>query len=280
MLPVEDEVPGLMVRGRLLIPDYCDSGPQGLAIIIPGFLGYMDWGFYPYLAKILTDKNWMVILFNHSTGGTGDNGKPYSGMENLKNMTVERDLADVRGIFEALDKDEIPGFNHKQKLPIFLIGHSKGGAVSILSAVSRPDIAGIVLINSVADLLRIPREKAMEIIERGYQEKMLPGTKITIKVKSDYWKQLIENPDRYDVPKALGSLKAKIYVIRGADDEIIPFEETNEIIKHAPNGAKIMLRSGVGHNLGCENNSSEMDRNAYTVMFHVAKWMDEVRSQK
>lgn len=279
VLPLEDTVTGLHVRGRLIAPVKPVENPLGIVIIVPGFLGYMDWGFYPFLAKTLVERGFAVIQFDHSTGGVGDNGKPYSGLDKLKHMTVERDLADMRRIFEAVNSGEIDGITNPASLPVFLVGHSKGGAVSLLSASGQSAIAGIVLINSVADLLRIPREKALEIIEKGHQEKQLPGTKITIKVDCEYWKQILDNPERYDPIMALEKLTAKLFIIRGSADEVITFEETKRIIHAASKGTPIILRDGVDHNLGCNAGSGKIERNGYVLLLHVGQWISRTRDE-
>jgi pimeloyl-ACP methyl ester carboxylesterase len=276
-LPLEDTIQGLKVCGRLLAPAVQESEPLGLAVIIPGFLGYMDWGFYPYLAKTLADRQYAVILFNHSTGGVGESGKPYSGLDKLRFMTVERDLADIRRIFAAIKSGEISGIPGLANLPVFLIGHSKGGAVAVLSSSVQPSAAGVVLINSVADMLRIPKEKALEIIERGYQEKQLPGTKITMKVDKEYWQQLLDNPDRYDVLRALKSSSAKVFIVRGNEDEIITLDETRQIIKAAPKGTQIILRDGADHNLGSNGVSDKIEQNAHVLIIYIAQWIGRTR---
>lgn len=273
-LSVPDPDVDLTVNGRVLLPHIDVSGVSGLAVIIPGFLGYMDWGFYPVLADLLLDKHLAVILFNHSTGGNGTGGRPYSAIEGLRHMTIERDLADVREIFNAISSGGIDGFQGLKAKPVFLVGHSKGGAVAILSAAGQPSVVGIVSINGASDLLRIPKEKAQEIIERGYQEKLLPGTKITVRVEKDYWEQLLVNPDRYDVFKALDTLSKKILIVQGALDDKVSVAEAQKMHKSAPPDSKLIIREGIDHNLGYNGLLAGLPgENALQLMNDIAGWI-------
>jgi len=279
-LPIENDLPGLTVRGKILLPEASDPGLRGTVMIIPGFLGYTEWGFYPSLAKILAGRGYAVILFNHSTGGAGENGKPYSGLANLKNTTIERDLSDVARIFKALKENEILGLPDLSGLPVFLVGHSKGGAIGILSSAGEPSVAALVSVNGTSDLLRIPKEKAYEIIERGFQEKTLPGTKITIRVSNEYWKQLIENPGRYDVFHVLKSLNSKILFVQGVLDDKIPVSEAKAMFEAAPPGSELLLFEGVDHNLGYASPSEPVDAKGLEVLVAIADWIDRVLPER
>jgi pimeloyl-ACP methyl ester carboxylesterase len=282
-LPIENDLPGLTVRGKILLPEASDPSLRGTVLIIPGFLGYTEWGFYPSLAKILAGRDYVVISFNHSTGGTGENGKPYSGLANLKNTTIERDISDVARIFKALKENEIPGLPDLSKLPVIPVGHSKGGAIGILASSGEPSVAALVSVNGTSDLLRIPKEKIYEIIERGYQEKTLPGTKITIRVTNEYWKQLIENPGRYDVFHVLKSLTKKILFVQGILDDKIPVSEAKAMYEAAPPGSELLLFEGVDHNLGYISPSEPVDAKGLEVLDAIADWIDRAlleRSQQ
>ena len=273
-LPIENDLPGLTVRGKILLPEASDPAFRGIVMIIPGFLGYTDWGFYPSLAKILAGRGYAVILFNHSTGGVGENGKPYSGLANLKNMTIERDLSDVARIFKALKENELPGLPDLSGLPVFPVGHSKGGAIGILSSAGEPSVAALVTVNGTSDLLRIPKEKAYEIIERGFQEKTIPGTKINIRVSNEYWKQLIENPGRYDVFHVLKSSAKKILFVQGVLDDKISVSEAKAMHEAAPPGSELLLFEGVDHNLGYTSPSEPVDAKGIEALTAIADWID------
>jgi len=279
-LPIENDLPGLTVRGKILLPEASDPALCGIIMIIPGFLGYTEWGFYPSLAKILIGRGYAVILFNHSTGGVGENGKPFSGLANLKYTTIERDLSDVARIFKALKENEIPDLPDLTGLPVFPVGHSKGGAIGILSSAGEPSVAALVSVNGTSDLLRIPKEKAHEIIERGFQEKTIPGTKINIRVSNEYWKQLIENPGRYDVFHVLKSSAKKILFVQGVLDDKIPVSEAKAMHEAAPPGSELLLFEGVDHNLGYTSPSKPVGAKGLEVLAAIADWIDRALPER
>ena len=129
---------GLPIRGDVDAP----RNARALVVIVHGHEADKDWGFYPWLAEQLCDSGLAVVRFTMST-------ETYS-------LQVH-DLVDVI----AYARSRFRG------LPLFLLGHSLGGAVALFAATGIEDLRGVItwsaisrgsdidLVGSVS-LLRVP----------------------------------------------------------------------------------------------------------------------------
>ncbi|XP_069101613.1 monoglyceride lipase-like [Argopecten irradians] len=90
--------------------------------------------FYKEVADLLINKGFYV--FSHDHAGHGQSEGPRSHIDTFDHY--------VQDVFQHIDqvKEKFP-----EKTPVFIVGHSMGGAISVLSAMSRPQyFTGVVLI--------------------------------------------------------------------------------------------------------------------------------------
>ncbi|GFO44086.1 monoglyceride lipase [Plakobranchus ocellatus] len=110
------------------------SSPRALVFICHGAGEHV--GPYTQLAEMLTKENFFVFGHDHQGHGQSEGSRVH--IDDLRHY--------CRDIFAHIDriKQDFP------TLPVFIIGHSMGGAVTILSGLDRPDyFQGVVLIGPV-----------------------------------------------------------------------------------------------------------------------------------
>ena len=112
---------GVPIRGNLDVPRHA----RALVILIHGFEGFKDWGFFPWLAECLRDDKFAICRFTMS----GD--------------TTKVQLADLRAVVAHCQK--------RLPIPTFLLGHSRGGGVAILGASEVANLRGVVTWSAIAD---------------------------------------------------------------------------------------------------------------------------------
>lgn len=130
-----------------------DGSPRALVFIVHGAGEHS--GPYSDLAKVLTGLGLFVFSHDHVGHGQSEGERMVIGDFHIY----------VRDSLQHIDlmKGRYPN------LPIFIIGHSMGGAISILTACERPDdFAGVVLI---APLVQMSPESATPI--KVFMAKML-----------------------------------------------------------------------------------------------------------
>ncbi|CAG5120077.1 unnamed protein product [Candidula unifasciata] len=108
------------------------KSPRGLVFMCHGAGEHCL--YYTELAELLRAKE--LFVFSHDHQGNGQSGGPRMHISDFRHYT--------RDVFQHVDKikERFPG------LPVFIIGHSMGGAISILAGLDRPDyFTGVVLIS-------------------------------------------------------------------------------------------------------------------------------------
>src|SRR5512140_3697465 len=127
---------GLPIRGTLHVP----PGAKSIVVIIHGFKGFKEWGFFPWIAEQLAaaEKS-ATCRFNMSRSGIGTDDEHFDRLDLFADDTYTTQLNDVQAILRYVGSRE-----ETRHLPLFLFGHSRGGAIALLSAAKADGCAGII----------------------------------------------------------------------------------------------------------------------------------------
>jgi acylglycerol lipase len=121
-------------RYEWLVPGVKRFGePRGLVFLVHGLHEHL--GRYLEVAEVLNSANFEVHGVDHEGHGRSDGERGYV---QLFSHFVDDTLAFIDDVVARRDP--------KRALPVFLVGHSMGGAIALLAAARRPDYwAGVVL---------------------------------------------------------------------------------------------------------------------------------------
>src|SRR2546423_617595 len=135
---------GLPIRGNIDAP----PSPRALVVVVHGFKGFKDWGFYPFVAEALCNQGFAVCRFNASRSGIGERLDSFDRLDLFADDTYSIQLADLHAVV-AHARSQFPD------LPMFLFGHSRGGGIAILGAREIANLAGIVTWSAIS-LVNVP----------------------------------------------------------------------------------------------------------------------------
>ncbi|MFQ5704871.1 MAG: alpha/beta hydrolase family protein, partial [Gemmatimonadales bacterium] len=155
---------GAPLRGDVYTAGAGDRRP--LVVVCHGFKGFKDWGFFPFLAQRLARAGMTAVSFNFSGSGVGEDGESFSEPQRFARNTYSRALRDLEIVRNA-----VQGGNLVNGLPAAqscgLLGHSFGGAVSILFAAENSDVRALVTWAAVANPLRWDEQTVAQWREEG-----------------------------------------------------------------------------------------------------------------
>ena len=101
---------------------------KSIIIFSHGFKGFKDWGTFNKMASFFADKGYVFVKFNFSFNGTSiESPENFVDLEAFANNNFTIELDDL-GL--VIDWVRIRYNN----LAISLLGHSRGGAISILKS--------------------------------------------------------------------------------------------------------------------------------------------------
>ncbi|MCX6173872.1 MAG: alpha/beta fold hydrolase [Ignavibacteriales bacterium] len=218
-------------REKLRITTYLDKSLffGKTLVFVHGFKGFKDWGFGPYLGEYLANKGFFVITFNFSHNGVGENKTEFTELEKFAKNTFSREIKELNEIISAFRNDF---FEVKGNTPLGLIGHSRGGAIVLLTASKRNDIDSIVTWAAISRLDRYSKRQNQEWRKKGFFEILNTRTnqmmRLDIKLLND-----IENNSNssLNIENALKNLNIPLLIAHGEQDLAVPIVEAEQLYK-------------------------------------------------
>lgn len=219
------------------------SGPA--VVLCHGFKGFKDWGFFPPMADRLAKAGYVVVSWNASGSGVDDTGE-FVWPERFGRNTFSAELADLGSVLGALEDG---GVDVARPTSIGLLGHSRGGGLTILAAARSQRIGALVTWAAISTPWRWSAGLRRRWREAGFLEITNHRTGQAMKVTPDVLDDLERNQDRLDITAAADRVKCPWLVIHGAVDETVKVAEAEALATSAARPASRIVRS-TGHTFG------------------------------
>jgi uncharacterized protein len=221
-----------IIRGDLYMPDV--RPPLPTLVILHGFKGFKDWGFFPYAAEFLANRGFAVITFNFSMNGVGQNLLDFTELDKFARNTYSREQEDVAKIIGEIKAGLLPPGGVLDPNRLGLIGHSRGGANSLLYALEDPDIKGVVTWNGTADVDIFSEELKREIREKGTGYVLNARTGQKMPIQREVLEDIDAHRKRWNLLKRLPNWKRPLLILQGDQDAPRLVEGARQLRQAAP----------------------------------------------
>ncbi len=235
------------------------SGPT--VIYAHGFNGYKDWGGMDLIAQQFANQGMPFVKFNFSHNGTTpEQPTEFADLEAYSQNTIAKELNDLHIVFNWIETEwkKLIGKTTKS----VLIGHSKGGAESILYAANNPKkIAKLITWSSPA-YLNIPwyrwdSEKLSAWKKEGVATIENKRTKQHLPLGRELFEDFENHKSSYDVRKAATTVKCPWLICHGTADETVDLQSAKDLNEAAPKGELFTVKD-TGHTYGRKEPWTEM----------------------
>lgn len=220
--------------------------PIGVALIVHGFLGYKDYGMFPFLAGSFADAGFIAHRFNLSHSGMTNDIASFERPDLFERDTWNKQVFDISRVMDLVDSGALAG----EGLPIVLLGHSRGGVSVLLTAGrrfrdgARPLPAGVITLAAPSECDRVSPE-AIESLEReGHDEIRSNRTGQVLRVGRAWLDEQRAAPADHDVLALCGFIECPILVAHGEDDTTVPPSCADEICIASTHSQHLLLRGG------------------------------------
>lgn len=255
---IEDpDEPGRVVRGRVVLPAALPEAERlPHVLVLHGFKGFMDWGFFPELARRIAAAGWAAVCFNLSGSGVGEDLLEFTEDEAFARNTYSRELEDTERVHDLAVSGGLPGVDGSKAA---ILGHSRGGGVALLHAARHGDTLAVVTWAAIDDVDRFDAATKAAWRRDGAITVHNARTGQVHRIELGALDDVEANRERLDVLAAARRLRMPTLVLHGTDDTSVPPSAAERIHGALPPGiGSLLLLEGAGHTFGARHPLEEV----------------------
>ncbi|MBE5319103.1 alpha/beta hydrolase [Pedobacter sp. MR2016-19] len=234
--------------GKLIIGDitFDEKNPNTpIILFIHGFKGFKDWGAHNLVARHFAGNGYRYIKFNLSHSGVPvDDPIDVTDMDAFASNTVSKELFDVNAVLDFIEKA------YGKDTKVNLIGHSRGGGLSIIEASNDLRINKLITWSAIADFASLwKKEQEAEWKKNGKIFVTNARTKEQMPLNVSLLEDLEENAAALNILDAAKRVNIPWLIIHGDDDVNVPLE-TAQTLAEANPGSRLVKIEGANHVYG------------------------------
>ncbi|MDO6595770.1 alpha/beta hydrolase fold domain-containing protein [Oceanihabitans sp. 2_MG-2023] len=209
-----------------------NANKKPLVIFCHGYKGFKDWGSWDLVAQAFSAAELFFIKFNFShNGGTIDNPIDFPDLEAFAENNYTKELEDVESVLQHILSKNNAFLNQIDTNNITLIGHSRGGGISILKTSEDIRIKKLITWASVSGFAK----RTATIGDLGQWKKdgvkyVLNGrTKQQMPHNYQFYLDYKANETRLNIELAAKRIKIPFLIIHAVEDPSVPFNEAKNL---------------------------------------------------
>ncbi|RKS55315.1 alpha/beta hydrolase family protein [Gillisia mitskevichiae] len=226
-----------------------ETKPKPVVIFCHGYKGFKDWGAWDLMAKQFAENGIFFLKFNFSHNGTTpDNPTEFLDIEAFGDNNYTKELDDLQSVIDWLFLPNSKYASYLDISNITLIGHSRGGGISIIKAAEEKRISKLVTFSAVSDFAsRFPSGDTLDKWkQKGVNYIVNTRTKQQLPHHFQFYKNFKENEERLTISRAAKALKIPHLIVHGSKDTSVPLSESGKLFKWSPY-PELLLVEGADH---------------------------------
>lgn len=261
----------LSVPCTLRVPRQKTAGR--LVIIAPGFLGFKDWGFFPFLAERLCLAGFATLTFSHALCGVRDNPLEITDVQAFSRNSTSQELKDWELILDTVLQGRLPHTEKTQINGFGVVGHSRGGSFGILMASRVPQIQSVVAWGAIQTFHRYDAETQRQWRAAGRLEvRQDRSGKLFLGLQA--LDALERNRDRLDVLQAIRSVNVPVLFVHGRDDKRVSLAEAQALWKRSnPYLSRLHIIESAGHTLRTQHPLDKPSQPLLEAIDETTRWL-------
>lgn len=244
-----------------------------LIIFVHGYKGYKDWGAWDLMAEKFAEAGFFFVKFNFSHNGTTiEDPNNFADLEAFGNNNYSKELSDLGIVIDHFIQN-----SSVDSEKIILIGHSRGGGISIIKTFEDERINGLITLASVDTLDRFPKGEFFENWKKEGVYYALNGrTNQEMPHYYQFYEDYHQNIYRFDVERATEMAKAHMFIIHGMQDEAVDVKHAEHLHILNPN-SEMLLIENANHTFGAKEpwTEAELPKDLNTVIEMCIKFIND-----
>jgi dienelactone hydrolase len=226
-----------------------DAEAQPAVIFSHGFKGFKNWGHFDLVARQFAENGFAFVKFNFSLNGTTpEQPSEFADLDAFGKNNFSIELDDLGLVIDYIEKNAAKYSIDPAR--IYLLGHSRGGGISILKACEDSRIKKLVTWASIKDV-----EDFFHTVdaEQWYADGIIytfnSRTNQDMPLQYQFYKNYLMNKTRLDIPNAARNLKLPWLIVHGTKDTSVSFYAAEQL--HEWNAkSELLLIEDADHTFG------------------------------
>lgn len=191
-----------------------------------------------------------ALSFNFTLNGVeSSNPTEFSRLDLFAQNTFTKELDDLEDVINYFysNSEEL----NIDRNRIALIGHSRGGGISIIKARENNRVKCLITLASVSEFDRYTEEHKKKWKEKGYFEVINTRTNQMMRLNSTLLEDLDKNKEGLDITNAVKHLNKPYLIIHGKEDLSVRFSEGEVLYENSDrNLTEFFPVENTGHTFG------------------------------
>lgn len=222
-----------------------DITDQSVVIFCHGYKGFKDWGAWNLMAAAIAKSGFCFIKFNFShNGGTMESPIDFPDLEAFGNNNYTKELDDLDDVITWTENtfEKNPNINTEE---ICLIGHSRGGGISIIKTAEDHRISKLITLASVSEFgKRTSTTGNLEEWKKNGVKYVLNGrTKQQMPHYYQFYEDYKANKERLHIESAEKQLKIPHLIIHGDNDTSVSIDEAHNLHRWNPSSRLEIIKN-------------------------------------
>ena len=239
---------------------YAGHSSCPILLIIHGFRGSKNWGFFPTIAEEFAQNGSIVLTWNMSLNGYSKNSQYIDQPDNFARNTITQEMVDTQSIIDSILQDDriISGdIRSHWNGDIHVLGHSRGGGIGILISAKNPSIKKLALWNTISRFGRFTERQKKLWSETGTFPIDETEDGKVIAMNYTYISDLEFHGDEYSPLRSIAEVSADILIVHAEQDMTVPIREAHAL-QEKSHSAHMHSIPQAGHIFGCTHPFTEM----------------------
>lgn len=228
-------------------------GRRPCIIYTHGFKGFKDWGWGAYLGEKWVEAGYCFVAFNFSHNGVEGHSDAFTAFDKFEQNTFSLEVSELEEIIHLCTQTDFFGKYNDYHLGV--LGHSRGGGITILAAADNPVVTAIATWASVCTLERYDKTTRNKWRKQGFLEVTNARTGQVFKMGLPILDDVVNNgKTTLNILDKVKTLKKPLHIIHGDADTSVSFYEAEQLNVYAyPNSTSYLLIGGADHTFGAKH---------------------------